>query len=143
MPAPTLDDLWPVPDVAQRMMLEALARNPGGIFRLIRMVKKGPICPAAIFWVETQVEPGNPENIMTGRPRHVAGYVSLEYVDPVRIFASGGAGGGALSRAGYDRMIADLREDWRRNRYNPKNNPFRPVKVEAVEIPFGKEAGCP
>jgi hypothetical protein len=135
--APTLANHFAQPDVAQRMMLEALHRSPGGLFKLVRMVKKGPICPAAIFWTQTEVEPGNPENEMVGtRSPMIVGYASLEYVDPVRLFATGGAGSGLLTRAAYDRMIAELRADYRANRYNPKLVPFKEVKVNAVQIPF-------
>lgn len=131
-------------DVAERTMLEALAREGGAIFRLKRLVKRGPLCPFALMWVQTRHEPGNPENTMERSP-HVAAWLSGEPVavgDMARVYSTGKAGSGPLSRGEYARLCAEIAANHRANRYDPRAHPWKPVVVDQLTIPFAKDAAA-
>jgi hypothetical protein len=124
------------PDVATRMMLERLARS-GPIFKISRFVKKGPLCPCAVLWLETTSEPGCPENDMRGtRSPHVAGFVSGQYVQPERVYTSGGPGTTYINRAQYAAALAEIAANVGAGRYEARATPFERVKIAELPLPL-------
>lgn len=128
--------ITPQPDVVERTMIEALARD-GPIFRLVRVVKRGPLCPAYLGWVQTRFEPGEPSNTMERSPFIVA-YLSGEPTEPARLFATGKAGSSHITRAEYARLVAEIASNRRHGRYDPRAFPNRPVDVGQMPLPFQK-----
>lgn len=124
-------------DVVERTMLETLARGP--IYRIVRLVKNGPLCPAATMWVTTRAEPGQPDNRMERSP-FIAAFVSGEPTDPRRLFASGKAGSTHIDAKTYAALLAEIAANVRAGRYDPRTAPFSPVDVARLPLPFAKDA---
>jgi hypothetical protein len=127
-------------DVVERTMLEVIERGPH--FRVVRLVKRGPLCPLMIGWVQTLFEPGQPDNTME-RSRHVAGYLSGESVpheELARLFASGKAGSRHITQAEYAGMVAEIASNRRAGRFDPRSTPYREVDVSQMPLPFERVA---
>lgn len=127
-------------DVVERTMLEVIERGPH--FRVVRLVKRGPLCPLMIGWVQTLFEPGQPDNTME-RSRHVAGYLSGEPVpndELARLFASGKAGSRHITQAEYAGMVAEIASNRRAGRFDPRAHPYREVDVSQMPLPFERVA---
>ena len=122
------------PDVEQRMMLEALSAGP--IYKIARMVSRGPLCPMAIFWLSTWFEPGCPENRDMERSPQVVGLISGQWADPVRLFTTRKPGTMTISRQRYEALVAEIRENIAHNRYDARSEPYHDVDLERVGIPF-------
>lgn len=128
--------ITPPPDVAQRMLLERLERR-GPIYKVTRFGQRFPLVPCAILWITTRHEPGCIENAMMGtRSPFIAGYVSGQPADPRRIYLAAAAGTREISRTEYARLLDSIDAAIRENRYHPAIEPFLPVRVDAIEIPF-------
>lgn len=125
----------PQPDVVEHTMIAELARGP--IFRTVRLVKRGPLCPSVVMWVATVHEPGAPDNLMERSP-HIAAYLSGEVFDgpPARLYTMGKAGTSHITRAEYERAVAAISANRRANRFDPRCFPFDPVDVEQMPLPF-------
>ena len=131
------------PDVVERTMRAAILRD-GPLFRVVRLVKNGPLCPSAIMMLVCLHEPGEPTNDMQGtRSPHLIGYLSGEPVPHdqlARLYASGKAGSGRITRAQYASMVAEIASNRRHGRYDPRAEPYKPVDVTQMEIPFARTA---
>lgn len=128
------------PDVVEHTMIAAVKRGP--IFRVVRLVKRGPLCPTMIGWVQTIFEPGEPTNTMERSP-HLCGYLSGEPVpheELARLFASGKAGSRHITQAEYSRLVQEIASNRRAGRYDPRTQPHKPVDMGQVELPFARTA---
>lgn len=126
-------------DVVEHTMMAELQRGP--IFRTVRLVKQGPLCPSVIMWLHTLYEPGEPSNSMDRSP-FIAAYLSGELFDgpPARLYTMGRAGTEHISRAEYMRAVAEISSNRRANRFDPRCFPFDPVAVDQIPLPFLEEA---
>ena len=104
--------------------------------------KWGPAAPAAIIVLQTRFEPGEPENEMERSPFY-AGFVSGLPVSIWSIHQATHTEGDrilrierVLHRVEYDRLMAQIAEARRADRYLPMAVPFKPVSRRHVEIPF-------
>jgi len=102
----------------------------------------GPASPACIVRLHTRHEPGHPENLMERSP-FFAAFVSGEPIglydlfpttdhEQERIFRVERA----ISQPHYDRLMREIAEARRADRYLPMALPFKPIKIEALEVPF-------
>lgn len=133
--------LFVQPDVVTRMMLERLERGP--LYKLARMVKRGPVCPAAVLWLETGHEPSCPDNDMRGtRPRHVAAFVSGEYAPPERVYENAGPGTREITRDEYEALLREISLARDVGRYHPALYPYKPIDIDRLELPFQEEANA-
>jgi hypothetical protein len=130
------------PDVVEHTMIAAARRGP--IFRVSRLVKKGPLCPVAFMYAETIFEPGNVINNMAGtRSPHLVGYLSGEPVPHdglARLFAVGKAGSRHITQAEYARLVAEIASNRRHGRHDPRTAPWQAVDVDQMQIPFARTA---
>ena len=127
-------------DVVERTMLETIEHSPH--FRVVRLVKRGPLCPLMIGWVQTRFEPGEPTNTMERSP-HIAGFLSGEPVpheELPRLFATGKAGSRHIGQAEYARLVAEIASNRRAGRFDPRAHPYKPVDIGQVELPFARNA---
>jgi hypothetical protein len=123
-------------DVIETTAFLELSRGP--IYRVVRLVKNGPLCPSVIMWVTTRHEPGEVMNTMDRSP-HLAAFVSGEPADWRRLFASGKAGTRHITRAEYARLLAEIAANRRAGRYDPRTKPYEAVEIDRLPIPFSKE----
>jgi hypothetical protein len=127
------------PDVVEHTMIDAARRGP--VFRVVRLVKRGPLVPFGLMYVESRREPGT-DNDMTGtRSPHLAGFLSGEPVpheELPRLFASGKAGSRHILQAEYARLVAEIASNRRAGRYDARTEPRRPVDIGQVELPFAR-----
>lgn len=117
-------------------MLTALATGPH--IRVVRLVKGGPLCPCWIGWLSTTAEPGQSDNRMERSP-HIGAFLSGQPVgvrETVKLFGSGKAGSSRITRAEYDRMVAEIAANVRAKRYEPRAAPYEAVRVSDMAIPF-------
>lgn len=130
------------PDVVEHTMIAAARRGP--IFRVSRLVKKGPLCPVAFMYAETIFEPGNVINNMAGtRSPHLVGYLSGEPVPHdglARLFAIGKAGSRHITQAEYAKLVAEIAANRRAGRFDPRAHPYREVDVSQMPLPFERVA---
>lgn len=110
------------------------APRPG--FWLVRCCKGGPWCPAAILRLQTIAEPGLPDNLMDRSP-HTAAFVSGQ---PVALADVWHRRGRIITRAEYDRALSEIAAAVRGNVYDPRCQPYKPVAIDALPIPFEEEA---
>jgi len=129
------------PDVVEHTMIAAVRRGP--IFRVVRLVKRGPLVPSAIMYVESRREPGT-DNDMTGtRSPSIAGYLSGEpvpHADLPRLFATGKAGSRHITQAEYAKLVGEIASNRRAGRYDPRTEPHKAVDIGQVELPFARTA---
>lgn len=104
---------------------------------LVRLVRHGPWCPAMITVLQTSHEPGVPDNDMRGtRSPHLVGLISGQVEAWSKIWETRGR---VISRSEYDAALAEMREALRTNTYDPRWNPRKAVKLEALPIPFARK----
>lgn len=111
--------------------MRELERGP--IYRVVRLLKQGPLCPSVILWLRTAHEPGVPDNAMERSP-HLAGFVSGDYADPERLYISGKAGSTRITRREYERLMGEIEA----NPYDPRRWPYRAVDLGRLAIPFAE-----
>lgn len=131
------------PDVVERTMRETVLRN-GPQFRVVRLVKNGPLAPCALMFVETRHEPGAPENDMQGtRSPSFVGFLSGEPVaheDLARLFASGKAGSRHITQAEYAKLVSEIASNRRAGRFDPRQFPYKAVDMDQMALPFARTA---
>ena len=111
---------------------------------LVRCVKGGPRCPAAIMWLVTAFEPADPENRMVEpdgatptRSPFLAGFVSGLEVPLDRMWPPpGGAGCGPIEGDEYEMRMREIAWARHQNVYLPAAAPFAPVDRRHVAVPF-------
>lgn len=105
---------------------------------LVRRGQGFPWCPAAILRLLTAYEPECPENRMEGtRSPFLAAFVSGEPVSIAEVWERRGR---PISRAEYQRQLAEMAANLRLNRYDPRFRPGDRVKLAALTIPFARRA---
>lgn len=105
--------------------------QPG--FWTIRCVPKGPLCPAAVMRLLTTREPGvDPPNLMD-RSAHLAAFISGQPVALADVWLRRGA---VITRADYNRAVAEIAEAVRANVYDPRCQPWKPVDIASLPLPF-------
>lgn len=104
--------------------------KPG--FWLMKLRKGAPEVPAAIMWVHTTHEPGNPDNLMERSP-FLAAFIAGEPVSLNRVWESRGR---PISETEYRYLLADL--EWVRQYAptDPKANPRQKVDLSTMAPPF-------
>lgn len=102
----------------------------------------GPLSPAAIIKLHTRYEPGDPDNVMDRSPFYAA-FLAGEPIDIWSIQFSAHTQGKAilriereLTRREYDRLVGQIAEARRWDRYLPMALPFQKPAIESMEIPF-------
>jgi len=105
---------------------------------LIRTSHRAPWCPARICIVDTWHEPGMPENRMERSP-HMAAFISGQPVATAEVWNRRGR---VITREQYDALIAEIRQNIAANRYDARTQPYRPVDLSRVEIPFSEPIGA-
>lgn len=103
--------------------------EPG--FWLVRKHRLGPWCPAAIIRLQTQHEPGNPDNPMERSP-FLAAFVSGEPVDIEDVWHTRGR---RIAPPEYWNAVGEIRRARQRNEYDPRLYPRRPIKPSAIPVP--------
>jgi hypothetical protein len=110
-----------------------LARPHEG-FWLLRVGQGYPWAPARIVMLQTQHEPGVPDNDMRGtRSSHLAAFISGL---PVKMADVWERRGRVITRAEYDKAMAAITAARRADRYLPAAVPFQKVSLPHVRIPF-------
>ena len=112
------------------------APQPG--FWIVRCVPNGPLCPAAIVRLQTMYEPGEPTNRME-RSAFQGAFISGQ---PVSIKEVWGRRGRIVSRSEYEHALAEIAASMSENVYDPRCQPFVPVDIAALPIPFQEEANA-
>jgi hypothetical protein len=129
------------PDVVEHTMIDAARR--GRVFRVVRLVKRGPLVPFGLMYVESRREPGT-DNDMTGtRSPHLVGFLSGEPVpheELPRLFASGKAGSRHITQAEYSRLVQEIASNRRAGRFDARQFPYREVDVNQMPLPFARTA---
>lgn len=99
---------------------------------LVRLVKKGPLVPAAIIREHTTAEPGNPTNKMERSPT-LAAYIAGNPCDIDKVWLRRGA---PISEAEYKYQVAD--GEWARSYApnDPKAEPNKPIDLLKSRTPF-------
>ena len=102
----------------------------------------GPMTPAAIIRLHTRTEPGEADNPMDRSPFYAA-FLAGEPIDIWSIQFSAHTAGKhiirterEITRREYDRMMAEIAEARRQNRYLPMAVPFQAPSIRDMEIPF-------
>lgn len=108
---------------------------PAPGFWLIRCVPKGPWAPAAIMRLNTSSEPGQPDNLMD-RSSFLAAFISGQPVALADVWLRRGR---IITRAEYNRAVAEIGEAVRANVYDPRCQPWKPVDISALPLPFAKD----
>jgi hypothetical protein len=105
-------------------------------FWTVRCVPRGPLCPAAIMRLKTLYEPGEPANAMDRSP-FLCAFISGQ---PVALGDVWHRRGRVIHRAEYDRAVAEIAEAVRANVYDPRTNPWKPVDIQSLPLPFAERA---
>jgi hypothetical protein len=100
--------------------------EPG--YWLVKAVKRGPLIPAAILWLDTRSEPGNPDNLMERSP-HLCGFLAGEPVSPWSIWERRGI---PIDEARYRFEVADGAWAKEHAPQEPKANPRQPIDLTAL-----------
>lgn len=107
-----------------------LSPRPG--YWLLRLAKNGPRLPAAIMWVHTTREPGNPMNAMERSP-FLAAFIAG---DPVSLDEVWLRRGTAIAEDEYNFRIADLRHARKFRPDDPLTKPREAIDLDNVPLPF-------
>lgn len=103
--------------------------EPG--FWMIRLVKGGPLVPAAIMRVQTTQDPETGEPME--RSSFLAAFINGEPVDIDAVWLTRGT---EITEAEYRFRVADAEWARRHAQFDPIANPRRRVDLAAIALPF-------
>ena len=103
-------------------------------FWTVRYGRNTPRVPAAIMWVRTEAEPGEPQNDMVGtRSRFLAAFIAGEPVDIEAVWHRKGA---PISEEEYRFLCADAMYARQYAPHEPAAQPTKRVDLSQLKVPF-------
>lgn len=82
--------------------------------------------------LNTSAEPGQLDNLMD-RSSFLAAFISGQPVALADVWMRRGA---VITRAEYNRAVAEIAEAVSANIYDPRTSPWKPVDIDALPLPF-------